>query len=212
MQFNKKLALRVIVLIVGLALIISGVIKIVGGLKDTKDSNTINKFNEIYALGGQIGEEMKITGALLNGISGKEQAKDYAGAVKDISTAISDIDNVISEFNVLNIKISEFKKILGDDPDQAVKQSGLKLVDLLEQRNIASLDLINNTKQFVVLSKTYYEELAAGKTEVKIDEIQANSFIQKITQADKTLLVLTPQVNTATQDFAKIANFQLKTK
>lgn len=212
MKFNKKLVLQIVVLIVGLALIISGVIKIVGGLKGSTTPEVINKFNEIYDLGGQIGDEMKTTGALLNGISAKEQAKDYAGAVKDTSTAILGIDNVISEFNVLNIKISEFKKILRNITDSAVKQSGLKLVGLLEQRNATSLDLINNTKQFVILSKTYYEELAAGKTEVKIDETQANSLIQKITQADKTLLILTPQVNTATQDFAKTANFQLKTK
>jgi len=157
---------------------------------------------------------MKETGNLLNGITVKEQAKDYAGALEDTSKGISDIDGVISKFNILNVKVAEFKKILGklSDSASAVKESGLKLVNLLEKRNAASLDLVNNTKQFASLSKTYYEELAAGKTEVQIDTAQANTFIQNASQASQTLTSLTPEINAAAQEFEKAANAQAEEK
>jgi len=214
MKFGKKLIWQILVVVVGLALVISGVIQIVGGLKSAKVSDAVNKYIEIYNLGNQIGEQMKETGNLLNGITVKEQAKDYAGALEDTSKGISDIDGVISKFNILNVKVAEFKKILGklSDSASAVKESGLKLVNLLEKRNAASLDLVNNTKQFASLSKTYYEELAAGKTEVQIDTAQANTFIQNASQASQTLTSLTPEINAAAQEFEKAANAQAEEK
>jgi len=210
MQPRKKLLLKVVLIVVGLALIILGIIKIVGGLKGSMVSDVVNKFSEIYNLGGQIGTEMKTIGALLNEVSRKEQAKDYDGAAKDAFTSLSGIDEVVSKFNTEKTKISEFKGLLQTVSDSAVKQNGLELVNLLEQRNIASLDLANNTKQYVVLSRIYYEELASGKTGVKIDEVQANNLSQKASQASQTLSTLTPQVNAAIQNFAKAANLQLE--
>lgn len=210
MQPKKKLILNVILVVVGLALIILGVVKIAGGLKNSALSDIIAKFNEIYDLGNQIGTEMKTIGALLNEISSKEQAKDYSGAAKDAFTSLSELDNVISKFNTEKAKISEFKDMLQNSSDPVVKKSGLELVDLLEQRNTASLDLANNTKQYVILSRIYYEQLASGKTEAKIDQVQANNLSQKVSQASQTLSALAPQVNTAIDNFAKAANLKLE--
>lgn len=210
MQPRKKLVLQVIVVIVGLGLIILGVVKIAGGLKKSALSDIIVKFNEIYDLGSQIGTEMKTTGALLNEISRKEQAKDYSGAAKDAFTSLSELDNVISKFNTEKAKISEFKNMLQNSSDPVVKKSGLELVDSLEQRNTASLDLANNAKQYVILSRIYYEQLASGKTEAKIDQVQGDNLSQKVSQASQTLSALAPQVNTAIDNFAKAANLKLE--
>lgn len=210
MLFRKKLILKVLLVIVGLALITWGVIKIAAGLKSSMISDVIDKFNEVYDLGNQIGTEMKTIGALLNQISSKEQAKDYSGAAEDAFTSLSEIDSVISKFNAEKVKLSDFRGLLQNTSDVAVRKSGLELVDLLEQRNVASLELANNTKQYVILSRIYYEQLASGKKEAQIDQVQANTLGQKVSQASQTLSALAPQVNTAIENFAKSANLKLE--
>jgi hypothetical protein len=210
MSSRKKLIFNTILIIIGVALIIFGIIKIASGLRSSMISDVIDKFNEVYDLGNQIGTEMKTIGALLNQISSKEQAKDYSGAAADAFTSLSELDNVISQFKAEEVKLSEFKNLLQKNSDLAVKKSGLELVDLLEQRNTASLDLATNTKQYVILSRIYYEQLASGKKEAQIDLVQANTLDQKVRQASQTLSALAPQVNTAIENFAKSANLKLE--
>jgi len=60
-------------------------------------------------------------------------------------------------------------------------------------------------------AKSYYEALATGKTGVYLDNNQIADLGKKISEDNKTLTTLTPEINTAVQDFAKAAKFQLKT-
>jgi len=209
-KIKKNLAVKAILIIVGLALIVFGVIKIVGGLKNSGNSALINKFNEIYNLSADIGNNMKTAGNLLVGIANKENAKDYAGAAKDIEASLSELNSATSGINSLNNKILEFKTMVGAVSDSSVKQSGLKLADLLEQKSVAFLNLINHTKQLIEPAKIYYEALATGKTGVYLDNNQIADLSQKISEDNKTLTTLTPEMNAAAQDFAKAAKFQLK--
>jgi len=208
---KKNWTLKIILIIIGLALIIFGIIKIFGGLKSSGNSAPVNKFNEIYSLSADIGSSMKTAGNLLLGLAAKENAKDYAGAAKDIETSLSELSSTTSTINSLNNKISEFKAMIGAASDASVKQSGLKLVDLLEQRSVVFLNLISHTKQLIEPAKTYYEALAAGETGTYLENNQITDLSQKINEDNKTLTALAPQINTAVSDFAKAAKFQLKT-
>jgi len=210
---KKKVALQIILIIAGLGLIISGLIKISGGLKgSSKVSNAfINKFNEIQNLSNEVSNDMKAAGDLLLGISNKENVKDYVGAAKDIKTSISKLDEATSKINSLNTKISEFKVMVEAVTDSEVKQSGLKLISLLEQKNAVTLKLINNSKQLIEPAKTYYEALAAGMAGVYLDNNQVAKLTQEINEDNKTLSALIAEINVVNQDLAKVAGFQIKT-
>jgi len=205
---KKKLVLNILLLIVGLALIISGVIKISGGSKN----NLTNKFNEIYTLTGKIAIDMKSASDLLLGISAKENAKDYTGAAKDVEASILKLNDAAAKIDPLGKKIiTEFKTIVEAATDATVKESGLKLIGLLEQRSVATLKLINDSKQLVEPAKKYYDDLAAGKAGTYLDDNQTYNLTQEINKDNKTLATLATQIDAANQELAKAAGFQLKT-
>lgn len=212
MENNKsKRVLQIVLIIVGVALIVFGVIQIAGGLKSSKVSNAfINKFNEINNKSGDIVNDLKTSGNLLLGLSEKENAKDYSGAVKDTETSIAKFDDAVAKINSLSVTITEFKTMIESNSDSAVKQSGLKLVDLLQQRDAAILKLINNSKQLIEPAKTYYEKLAAGETGTYLNNNQVASLTQKINDDNKILTALAPEINTANQNLANAAGFKLK--
>jgi len=203
---KKKIVLAMLLLIIGLVLIVSGVIKIAGVSKNS----LVNKFNEINTLSGKIATDLKSSSDLLLGISAKENAKDFTGAAKDVETSVSKLNDAITTINSLSKKITEFKTIVEAAKNATVKESGLKLISLLEQRNVATLKLINDSKQLIEPAKKYYEDLAAGKTGAYLDNNQINSLAQEIDKDNQILTSLATQIDAANQDLAKTAGFQLK--
>lgn len=204
---KKKIALNIFLLIVGLALIVSGVIKMTGGSKNS----LVNKFNEINTLSDKIATDMKSASDLLVGISAKENTKDYTGAAKDIESSVSKLNDAATKIDSFGKTITEFKTIVEAATNTTVKESGLKLISLLEQRNTAILKLVNDSKQLIEPAKKYYEDLAAGKAGTYLDDNQLNSVNQEINKDNVTLTALATQINTANQELAKAAGFQLKT-
>ncbi|MFA5386537.1 MAG: hypothetical protein WC297_02660 [Candidatus Paceibacterota bacterium] len=209
---KKKVVLNILLLIVGLALVVSGIIKISGGSNTGKVSNKfISKFNAIYTLSGKIATDMKSASDLLLGISAKEKAKDYTGAAKDVGTSITKLDDAAVKINSLSTTIAEFKIMVEAVTDATVKESGLKLVSLLEQRNTATLKLVSDSKQLVEPAKKYYEDLAAGKTGTYLDNDQVYNLTQEINKDNTILASLATQIDSANKDLANLAGFQLKT-
>ena len=210
-NFFSSRSFKIIAIVLGLALIGFGAYQIIGGLKSKVSSAFISKFNEINNLSGEIGKDMKAASDLLLGIAAKEQAKDYSGAAKDVGESISNLNSAVSKINSLNTDISEFKTMAEAVSDANVKQSGLKLISLLEQRNAATLKLISDSKQLVEPAKTYYEALAAGKAGVYLSNTQITNLTREINKDNETLTALAAEFDAANKNLAEAAGFKLKT-
>ncbi len=210
-NFFASRSFKIIAIIFGLALIVLGVYQIIGGSKSKVSSAFIDKFNGINTLSGEMANDMKAAGDLLLGISSKENAKDYSGAAKDVGVSISNLNNAASKTNSLNTKISEFKTMVEAVSDSAVKQSGLKLISLLEQRSAAFLKLVSDSKQLIEPAKTYYETLAAGKAGVYLSDSQVASLTREVNKDNEILTALAAEFDAANQDLAKAAGFKLTT-
>ena len=208
-NFFSSRSFKIIAIILGLILIGFGAYQVIGGLKSKVSSAFINKFNEINNLSGDIGRDMKAASDLLLGIAAKEQAKDYSGAAKDVEESISDLNNAVSKINSLNTDISEFKAMVEAVSDANVKQSGLKLTGLLEQRSTTTLKLISDSKKLVEPAKAYYEALAASKAGVYLSNSQVAELTQEINKDNEILTALAAQFDAANQALADTAGFKL---
>lgn len=201
---------QIILMIFGLILLISGIYKIFQASSSKVSNEFIGKFNEIQQSSGQLNNELASVSNILVDIQVKEQSKDYAGAAKDLGVGLEKLDNMVSQVNMLNPQIAEFKIKVNESKDPAVKQSGLKFTDLLEQRSVLLLKVVGELKQLIEPSKKYYEGLAENKKVSFLTESEITAINQKLNADSQALEALGNQWNTVIQELAKAAGFELK--
>ncbi len=200
---------KIILVIVGIILIAAGLYKIFWMPSGKVSKAFINKFNEIHVTIGDMGSDMKAAGEIMMGISAKENSKDYKGAVQDLSTGLDKLADLETKANNLTAKAAEFKNMVNAVKDPAVKESGLKFIDLVEQKAAINLKIADDTKQMLELAKKYFESLAASK-EVALPTAQLTALSQKSQVELKTADEISAKFEAADQELAKIAGFQLK--
>ena len=200
---------KIILVIGGIILIAAGLYKIFGISSGKVSSAFIGKFNEIHATIGDMGSDMVAVGKLMQGISAKENSKDYQGAVSDLSTGLDKLADLETKANDLTTKAGEFKDMVNALKDPAAKESGLKFVDLVEQKAAINLKIADDTKQMLELGKKYYEDLAAGKKAV-FPSAEFAALSQKSSAELKTANEISAKFGVADQELAKTAGFQLK--
>jgi len=200
--------LQIFLLVGGVILIVTGLMSIFGG---TASSALVDKFNEFKSPTAQAANDLQNVSNLLVGIAAKEQAKDYAGAVTDLQTALTKLNDVDSLVKTLKSLASEFGDIVNRLSDQNAKTAGLHFVDVSNSRNTAVLKMTDDTRQLINLVLPYYEALVNGKT-ATLDEPKLTAKAEQV-NADTQLVAKTnADLDLATQDLAKAANFTLVKK
>lgn len=203
----KKIII-ILLVIIGIVLITIGLYKIFGN--STKVSRSfIKSFNAINVVLADMGKDMTAVGNFFTGISAKEQAKDYQGIVQDLNTSLEKLADIGTKAKDLEPKIADFKDKINAVKDQAIKDSALKFIDLVEKTSASAIKLVDGMKQITELAKKYYEDLAAGK-KATIPTAQLTSLQKNIQTDTQESLTLSSQLTTATQELAKLANFKLK--
>lgn len=202
--------LKIGLIVIGLALIVSGLMKIFGNKPPTQEA-LMNKFNEIQAPRSQIKNDLTGVGNILNGISAKEKAKNYAGAVKDFQTALAKLDDADAQIKIISANLSEFQKMVNKVSDQKVKTAGLHFIDLSRQSDDIILKMTGDTRHLVEMGITYFDGLANGKT-MELDAADFSATGQKIVDDSKEMAKISADYDAATADFSKAAGFDIKTK
>lgn len=198
--------LNIIGILLGVVLVILGILQITGGSNTGKLSNDfINKMKEIDSLSSEIATELQEANNLFLNIEEKDKTKDYSGIVKDLEESQVKFDNTVAKIKTLNATVAEFKTMVESQSDPKIKESGLKLIDVLEQRNAAILKLTNDIKKLVDPTKKYYEDLAAGKQPSYPSDAEINTITQEIDKDSQTLNTLMSQFEEASREFGDAA-------
>jgi len=195
-------------LIGGLILIITGLLKIFGS---ATSKALVNKFNEFQGPTTQIGDDLKTAGTLLSGIATKEQAKDYAGVITDMQAVVTRLSDAESSINSLISLTSEFKVLIDRNSNQSIKTAGLHFINVSSSRNTTVLKMTADTKEFTNLVIPYYNALIQGK-QVTLDESKITTLANQLTADSQAITKISTELETATQDLAKVANFTLTKK
>lgn len=199
---------KIVLIIAGIILIAAGLYKIFWMPSGKVSKAFINKFNEIQTTIVAMGSDMVTVGNIMTGISAKENAKDYQGAVQDLSTGLDTLVDLKTKANDLTTKAAKLKNMVNAIKDPAIKESGLKFTDLVKQKATINLKIADETRQMLELAKKYFEDLAAGK-EATLPTDQLTALSQE-SQADlKTANEISTKFDAANQELAKTAGFQL---
>lgn len=203
-----KKIIKIPLVIIGIILIAVGLYAIFGN--SAKVSRLfIKSFGAINGVLVDIGKDMTAVGTFFTGISAKEQAKDYQGIVQDLNTSLEQLTDMGIKAKDLEPKIADFKDKINAVKNQAIKDSALKFIDLVEKDNVSIARLADEMKQITELAKKYYEDLAAGK-KATFPTAQLTPLQKSIETDTQESLTLSSQLVTAAQELVKLANFKLK--
>ncbi|MBI2098956.1 YkyA family protein [Candidatus Uhrbacteria bacterium] len=206
--FQKPLV-RVVILIIGLGLLVSGIVKIFNSGDKTKVSDEfINKFNQVLSLSNEIASGKTLTETLAP-LPEKDQAKDYSGAAKILSEAVDQLNGWKSKTNQLKGLFIELKDLSRQITDTDVKTSALELVDLMDQRADLFLAVMADQLSLLSPTKTYYENLAAGKKAVPLPDQQIAAVNARINSEVERMNQLIETINKKQEDFAKLAGISV---
>ncbi len=199
---------KILLIIVGIILIVFGLYTIFG--RAGKVSRAfLNKFNEIQNVLVGIGTDMQDAGGLLTGIGARETAKDYQGAVSDLNTVLDKMTDIETKAKDLETKAAELKNMVDAVKDIAIKDSGLKFIDLIGQTITINLKIIDEIRQLMEPAKKYYEDLAAGK-KVTFSTAQFAALGEKLQTDVQTASEIGAKFDAASKELAKVAGFKLK--
>lgn len=204
--------LQIVLFISGVILLIVGVVRISSGSKGAIVSEAfISKFNEFQGPTAQVGDDLKNVGGLLNGIAAKEQAEKYSGAVADLQTALVKLNDASSGVKSLTSLTSEFGDMVNGLSNQNVRTAGLHFIDISNKRNAIILKTIDDAKQLIDPAITYYDGLAHGKT-VKLDQSKFTAATGEFAADEQSIIKISADFDSATQDLAKAGGFALVKK
>lgn len=200
--------ISIVLLIGGIILIIIGLVRIFGS---AASKALVNKFNEFQGPTAQTGDDLKNVSDLLIGIAAKEQTKDYTGAVTDLQTALTKLNDAESSIKSLMSLTSEFKGLIDRASDQNIKIAGSRFIDASNSRNTAVLKMVTDTKELINLILPYYDGLINGK-KVVLDESKITAVTNQLTANSQSMTKISAELDSATQNLAKAANFKLTDK
>lgn len=158
--------------------------------------------DEVKTLLSGMGGDIKALGETMVNSSAKEKAKKYQEILQDINAGYTNIDDLNAKAKDAETKLAELKTLVNKSRDQAVKDSGLKFVDLAGQSSAANVTLGNDLRQTFDIGKKYFEALSAGKKASSI-EAEMEKLLPQF-QADlKSANDIVKNYDAAEADFAK---------
>lgn len=159
-----------------------------------------NKFNEIYNLQIEVGNEYSGVADLDSNIKAavdKAKNKDYSGALNIINQNLNTNTDLISKVNLLDNKVDELKAITDNIPDQTAKAATSRIVDLAKSRDKSFLQILSITeKRLNLYKKSYTDALALGKPSL-ISQTQENALIKEFTNESKNFIQISNNLRTA---------------
>ncbi|MDP1728817.1 MAG: hypothetical protein Q8L27_01295 [archaeon] len=196
--------LKVSILIVGVILIIGGLLKILS------TSNTfVDKFNEVQVPNSGIKNDLTDIGNILSGTAEKETKKDYTSIISDLQTVLVKLNDIETKIASTSILLTEFQGKINDSSNQNIKTTGTLFIDVFKSKNVATLKMVNDTRNLVNQAIIYYNEIANNqKITIDIKKFIADGKV--FAENTQIMTNLSVQYEATANDFAKAAGFTIE--
>lgn len=177
-------------------------------ISSVKDAAMITvRHDEIKTLLAGMKDNIQTVGETMAATSGKEKKKDYQGMLQDVDTSLGKIVDLKTKATDAGTKLTALKTALEHSRDPAIKNTGLKFVDLAKNYSAAMVTTADDLKQFLDLGKAYTEALIAGKKYVQPAKGEIEKLQTKLQNDIASSAGTVKDYDSSEADFAKaIAN------
>lgn len=199
----RNIWFKILLLVAGIVMMVSGAYKIYTAMKPSLPEGYRDALTAIGSkstnLGNLFGDELQQS---LAGLEEKETAGNFTAAAKIVASGLAVVSDISSETASLKTEVANFRSASEKVDDSKIREKSLQLAGLLEQLITHLEETVSLENKILKPIKTYYENLAAGRTATLPSNLSATT--AKISKEANSITSIGNQIVTLTNELSDL--------